>query len=116
MLSMITVIKIINLKENSFPSAERMAAFPSDRGIAPSKTPWGQIYLQKNGSPIPIEFVTTTGRSITKTKRKHFIQTLDIEEINEGMYVYIGDKKYEIIDIEDEANLSLSYILTLEES
>ena len=66
---MITVIKKINLKENSFPSAERMAAFPSDRGIAPSKTPSGQKYLQKNGSPIPIEFVTTTGRSITKTKR-----------------------------------------------
>lgn len=58
----------------------------------------------------------TDKAGITKTKRKHFIQTLDIEEINEGMYVYIGDKKYEIIDIEDEANLSLSYILTLEES
>ena len=32
-------IKIIHLKEKSFPSAERIAAFPIDNGIAPSKTP-----------------------------------------------------------------------------
>ena len=59
MLKMITVIKIRHLKENSFPNAEAMAVFLSDSGIAPSKTPCGQRYLQKNGSPIPMEFVTS---------------------------------------------------------
>ena len=28
-----------------------------------------EIYLQKNGSPIPIEFVANIGRRITKTTR-----------------------------------------------
>ena len=58
----------------------------------------------------------TDKAGITTTKKRHFIQTLDIEKVKEGMYIYIEDKKYIIIDIEDEANLSLSYILTLEES
>ena len=70
------------------------------------------IYYSKNSS-----ISRNTDKSgITKTKKKHFIQTLDIEKVKEGMYIYIEDKKYIIIDIEDEANLSLSYILTLEES
>ena len=45
MLNPTTVIKIRHLNENSFPSAERIVALPSDRGIAPSRTPCGQIYL-----------------------------------------------------------------------
>jgi len=69
MLSTTTVIRIQNLNENSLPSADRIAAFPMESGIAPSRTPCGQIYLQKNGSPIPIEFVANIGRRITKTAR-----------------------------------------------
>ena len=49
---------------------------PRDRGIAPSRTPCGQIYLQKNGSPIPIEFVISIGRSITKTRRMIYFRYL----------------------------------------
>ena len=58
-----------HLKEKSVPSADLIAVFPSDSGMAPSKTPCGQMYLQKNGSPIPTEFVTNIGRRITKTMR-----------------------------------------------
>ena len=76
MLNPTTVIKIRHLNENSFPSAERIVALPSDRGIAPSRTPCGQIYLQKNGSPIPIEFVISIGRSITKTRRMIYFRYL----------------------------------------
>ena len=76
MLRTITEIKIIHLKEKSFPSAERIAAFPIESGIAPSRTPCGQIYLQKNGSPIPMEFVTSIGRSITKTIRMIYFRYL----------------------------------------
>ena len=53
-----------------------MAAFPRESGIAPSRTPCGQIYLQKKGSPIPIEFVTNIGRSITKTIRMIYFRYL----------------------------------------
>ena len=67
MLKTTTVIRMILLNVNSFPRAERMPAFASESGIAPSKTPCGQMYLQKNGSPIPIEFVTSIGSMITKT-------------------------------------------------
>ena len=59
-----------------YPSADRIAAFPSERGIAPSKTPCGQMYLQKNGSPIPIEFVISIGRRITKTIRMMYFRYL----------------------------------------
>ena len=76
MLNKTTVIKIKHLKEKSFPSADRMAAFPSERGIAPSRTPCGQIYLQKKGSPIPIEFVTSMGSSITKIIRRIYFRYL----------------------------------------
>ena len=69
-------LKSYTWKKKSFPSAERIAAFPIDNGIAPSKTPWGQIYLQKNGSPIPIEFVISIGRSITKTIRMTYFRYL----------------------------------------
>lgn len=70
------------------------------------------IYYSKNSG-----ISTKTDKAgITKTKKKHFIQTLDIKKVKKGMYIYIEDIKYKIIDIEDEANLSLSYILTLEES
>ena len=43
-------------------------------GIAPSRTPCGQIYLQKKGSPIPIEFVASIGRRITKTTRMMYVR------------------------------------------
>lgn len=70
------------------------------------------IYYSKNSG-----ISTKTDKAgITKTKKRHLIQTLDIEKINEDMYIYIKDIKYKIIDIENEAGLSLSYILTLEES
>ena len=36
-----------------------------DSGIAPSSTPCGQMYLQKNGSPIPTSLTTKTGSSTT---------------------------------------------------
>ena len=75
-LNTTTVIRITHLKEKSVPSADRIAAFPSERGIAPSKTPCGQMYLQKNGSPIPIEFVTNIGRSITKIIRMIYFRYL----------------------------------------
>ena len=76
MLNTTTVIKIKHLKENSVPSADLIDAFPRESGIAPSKTPWGQIYLQKNGSPIPTEFVTSIGRRITKTIRMRYFRYL----------------------------------------
>ena len=54
--------------------ADRIAAFPMESGIAPSRTPCGQIYLQKKGSPIPIEFVASIGRRITKTTRMMYFR------------------------------------------
>ena len=74
MLSTMTAIRIQNLNENSFPSADRIAAFPMESGIAPSRTPCGQIYLQKKGSPIPIEFVASMGRRITKNYKDDVFQ------------------------------------------
>ena len=38
-----------------------------ESGIAPSKTPAGQMYLQKYGLPIPNSFTTRTGKIITAT-------------------------------------------------
>ena len=86
-----TVIKIRHLKEKRVPSADRIAAFPSERGIAPSKTPCGQMYLQKNGSPIPIEFVISIGRRITKTIRMMYFRYLSgfnraVENFFPGIY------------------------------
>ena len=49
MLNTTTVIKIKHFQVKSFPSADRMAAFPRESGMAPSRTPCGQIYLQKKG-------------------------------------------------------------------
>lgn len=69
MLSTTTVTRIMLLNVKSLPSAERIPALKSERGMAPSSTPWGQIYLQKKGSPIPIGFVTNIGSRITKTTR-----------------------------------------------
>ena len=66
---MITIVRIENLNVKSFPSALRIPAFVIESGSAPSNTPWGQMYLQKNGSPMPSEFVTRAGSSITKTIR-----------------------------------------------
>ena len=63
---MITSTRTVNLKVNKCPSAARIPELASDNGIAPSSTPCGQIYLQKNGSPIPSELVTNAGSSITK--------------------------------------------------
>ena len=61
----------INGAERADPFAKRPVKqnAQDDNGIAPSRTPCGHIYLQKNGSPIPTEFVTSIGRSITKTIR-----------------------------------------------
>ena len=50
---------------NSLPSAARMPALVRERGMAPSSTPCGQRYLQKNGSPIPISLTTSAGSSTT---------------------------------------------------
>ena len=36
--------------------------------------PAGYMYLQKNGSPMPSEFVTNAGSSITKTTRITYFQ------------------------------------------
>ena len=73
MLKTTTVIKIILLNRNKLPSAERIAVFPIANGMAPSNTPCGQRYLQKNGSPIPMEFVTSIGSRMTNTiKMKYF--------------------------------------------
>ena len=90
MLKTITASRIRNLKENSVPNAERIPALLRDSGIAPSKTPCGQIYLQKNGSPIPMEFVTSIGRSITKTTRMKYFRyrrgfNLDVENFFPGI-------------------------------
>ena len=74
MLNTITVINIRLLNENSLPSAERIAALPRDKGMAPSKTPCGHTYLQKNGSPMPSAFVTNIGRRITKTIRMTYLR------------------------------------------
>lgn len=91
MLNTITVIKIKHFQVKSFPSADRMAALPRESGIAPSKTPCGQIYLQKKGSPIPIEFVTSSGRRITKTIRIIYFRylsgfSLAVENFFPGFY------------------------------
>lgn len=67
---MLNIIKSIStelLKVKSLPSAERIPELVRESGIAPSSTPCGHIYLQKNGSPIPIELVTTIGSKITNT-------------------------------------------------
>ena len=48
MLSTITVIRTTLFQANRFPSAERIPESASARGIAPSSTPCGQRYLQKN--------------------------------------------------------------------
>ena len=70
---MITNTRIINLNINKRPSAARIPGLTSDSGAAPSSTPCGHMYLQKNGSPIPSELVTNVGSSITKmTKTAYF--------------------------------------------
>ena len=70
---MITNTRIVNLNINKRPSAARIPGLTSDSGTAPSSTPCGHMYLQKNGSPIPSELVTNVGSSITKmTKTAYF--------------------------------------------
>lgn len=49
------------------------------------------------------------------TGRSHYIQTSEIDGISSGMFAVVDGKRYEIIDIEDEAGLGLSYVLTLED-
>ena len=73
MLKIITNTRIVNLNVNKCPSAARIPELTSASGIAPSSTPCGHMYLQKNGSPIPSELVTNVGSSITKmTKTAYF--------------------------------------------
>lgn len=60
------VISIPNFHVNSLPRAALILALAIESGIAPSNTPCGQRYLQKNGFPIPSEFVTRRGSKITK--------------------------------------------------
>ena len=43
-------------------------------GIAPSKTPCGQRYLQKKGSPIPTSFAASTGSMHTITTRIPYLR------------------------------------------
>lgn len=44
-------IKTASFHVNSEPKAERIPSLTAARGIAPSSTPCGQIYLQKTGHP-----------------------------------------------------------------
>lgn len=44
------------------------------------------------------------------------LQVMDLGDITNHMYVHISNKKYEIIDIEDEAGLEVSWILKLKEA
>ena len=74
MLKIITNTRIVNLNVNKCPSAARIPELTSASGIAPSSTPCGHMYLQKNGSPIPSELVTNAGSSITKTTRTAYFR------------------------------------------
>lgn len=55
-------------------------------------------------------------KGATITKRQYTLQTLDKKEIKFGMYIDIEDKRYVVIDIENEANLNISYLIKLEEA
>mgnify|MGYP007002739326 CR=1 FL=1 len=65
MLKNMIAIKTASFHVNSEPKAERIPSLTAARGIAPSSTPCGQIYLQKNGSPIPTSFTISAGSNTT---------------------------------------------------
>ena len=46
-----------------------MLASASASGMPPFRMPAGQMYLQKNGSPIPTSLTTVMGRTMTKSAR-----------------------------------------------
>lgn len=61
------IIKIVSFRLNNEPKLALIDVSTKESGIAPSRTPAGQIYLQKYGLPIPNSFTTRTGKIITET-------------------------------------------------
>lgn len=53
---------------------------------------------------------------VTTEFKTHYLLVLDIKEVTTHMYIYVDDKRYEIINIEDEAGLGVSWILKLKEA
>lgn len=51
---------------------------------------------------------------MTMQEKRYYIHTLDVSGINTGMIINIDEKQYAIIDIENEAEINSSYIITLE--
>lgn len=69
-LAMKIEARIVNINKNTFqenikPMACLKDGFINTKGMPASKVPAGQMYLQKNGSPIPTTFTTNIGRMIT---------------------------------------------------
>ena len=63
-----------NFHVNRLPNAARMPELAMDSGIAPSSTPWGQRYLQKNGSPMPTSFTRNAGSRNTITSKTAYFR------------------------------------------
>ena len=61
------MVKMTAFDMNSVPRVEGMLGFESAKGIAPSKIPCGQIYLQKYGLAIPTSFLKNAGSIHTTT-------------------------------------------------
>ena len=61
------------VKTEEFDEA-RMPELARDSGIAPSSTPWGQRYLQKNGSPMPTSLTMSAGSSTTASSRMTYFK------------------------------------------
>ena len=72
--SRINIINIVNFKLNNDPKLALIDESTNESGIAPSKTPAGQIYLQKYGLPMPKLFVIKTGKIITATSRIMYLR------------------------------------------
>lgn len=71
MLKNMIAIKTASFHVNSEPKAERIPSLTAARGIAPSSTPCGQIYLQKNGNIVgqPIVGAITSPEQAAKLNK-----------------------------------------------
>lgn len=73
---MITAARMHAFHVKRLPKAARMLLFAAARGIAPSRTPWGHMYLQKYGSPSPVWFMTAAGSIMTAISRTAYFKCL----------------------------------------
>ena len=65
---------MLNFHVNSLPSTARMPELARDSGMAPSSTPCGQRYLQKNGSPMATSFTRNAGSRKTITSSTAYLK------------------------------------------